>query len=340
MSLREEEERQLSRLSHLVERTSKGGPAALSAEQLQLLPRLYRFASSLYARLETRHQQGQDDARAQEQLRPLLLAAHGLLHRPRSRGPVEGARRLWRLLLVGSPRALRAEWRLLVTGVVVVYGLGAIAYTLVSSDLGLAYTFMDSTHVEAQMEQLRAVEEGEPFRGNFTFGLEQSPGAAGQIIGNNLRVAALFFVSALLPPLYLLVLTMNSFMLGTYTAVAGHWDQAASISSILWCHGVLEIQALILAGTAGLVLLRGWISPGASTRTHALRQEGMRALELLAPVLPMLLAAGLIEGFISPHAPHAARLSVAIVTGLGLLAWVLFAGRESARVKGHSQSAP
>jgi uncharacterized membrane protein SpoIIM required for sporulation len=329
--LREEEERHLARLKALVERAAERGPAALAGEELAELPRLYRFASSLYARVETLHggAGGGDEERTLERLRPTLLAAHGLLHRPAERGVRERARALGYFLLTTSPRALRGEWRLIVTSLVIVYGLAALAYALVRQDLALAYTFMDPGQVEAQLAQLRAVEEGEAFRGNFTFGLEKSPGTAGWIIGNNLRAAVLFFASALLPPLYILVLAMNSFMLGTYTAVAGHWDQAASISSILWCHGVLEIQALVLAGTAGLVVLRGWIRPGARTRTCALRHEGRRALELLAPVLPMLLVAGLIEGFVSPHAPDALRWIVAGVSGAALLFWVLAAGRAA-----------
>ena len=120
---------------------------------------------------------------------------------------------------------------------------------------------------------------------------------------------------------------MNALMLGTYTAVAGHWDQAHSILSILLCHGVLEIQAIVLAGTAGLVLVRAWVRPGAVTRRHALLIESRRALVLLAPTVPILVVAGLIEGFVSPHAPTEVRLTVAAVTGVLLLAWVLLGGR-------------
>ena len=117
-------------------------------------------------------------------------------------------------------------------------------------------------------------------------------------------------------------------MVGTYTAVAGHWGQAGSISSILWTHGVLEIQTLVLVGTAGLVLVRAWVRPGAYTRAHAMVRESERALALFAPAFPLLVIAGLIEGFISPHAPLAVRLAVAVASGVGLVAWVALGGRE------------
>jgi len=136
----------------------------------------------------------------------------------------------------------------------------------------------------------------------------------------------LFFASALVPPLYLLVLAVNGLMLGTYTAVAAHWGQGFAIGSILSCHGALEIQALVLAGAAGLVLVRGAVMPGAWSRRHALRLGARRGWRLLAPVFPILFCAGLIEGFISPFADTGTRLAVAVTTGVALIAWALLGG--------------
>jgi hypothetical protein len=42
----------------------------------------------------------------------------------------------------------------------------------------------------------------------------------------------------------------------------------------------------------------------------------------------MLVAAGLIEGFVSPHAPEAVRLATAAVSGLCLVAWLGLGGLE------------
>ena len=142
----------------------------------------------------------------------------------------------------------------------------------------------------------------------------------------------LFFASALVPPFYAYLLGTNALMVGTYTAVAGHWGQAGANSSILWCHGVLEIQAFLLAGTAGLCLVRAWVRPGPWTRRHALQRESRRALVLIAPVFPLLLVSGLIEGLVSPHASVQTRLAVAVTTGVLLVAWVLLGGRRTAPV--------
>jgi hypothetical protein len=91
---------------------------------------------------------------------------------------------------------------------------------------------------------------------------------------------------------------------------------------------VLEIQAIVIAGMAGLILLRAWIAPGAWSRTYAMQLELPRALHVLAPAFPMLFVAGLIEGFISPHAPTNLRMLVAVITGIAFLSWLFLAGRR------------
>ncbi len=318
-----EDRARVKALATLMTRAVKRGPKGLDEAALRDLPHLYRFASSLLARLETRG----DDPDLVARLRVLLLRAHGFLHRHESSPPASVARRLLRYFSSTVPATVRAEWRLAAVSAVLLYGLAATAFVLVRADLPLAYSLLDPAAVDSEIGQLRALGPGESFRGNFTFGLGESASASGSIMGNNMRVAVLFFALALLPPLYLFVLASNALMLGTYTAVAAHWGQAGSISSILWCHGVLEIQAIVLAGTGGLVLLRPLIAPGPFTRRAAMRRDGRRGMAILAATFPMLFAAGLIEGFISPHADLAGRLAVAILSGVALVAWILTAPR-------------
>lgn len=316
-------DRRLRELKGILDREAAHGLSRLETRDLTRLPRLYRYTSSLIARLETG---GHDPALSSEAQR-LLGRAHLLLYRDldHSREPLP--KRALRYFTNEVPRAVRAERKLLGASFALLYGLVLIAYFAVSSDLELAYSLLDPGVVAAEIRQLEETPAGEPFRGNFDFGGGESPGAAALIMTNNLRVALIFFVAGLIPPLLLYILTLNSLMLGTYTAVAGHWGQAGAITSILWCHGVLEIQAIVVAGAAGLVLVRALIAPGPWTRRHALVREGQRALTLVAAVLPMLIVAGLIEGFISPHAPLALRVTIGALSGVALLCWVLLGGR-------------
>jgi uncharacterized membrane protein SpoIIM required for sporulation len=315
----------LERLAHLC--AHPAGPRGWSDEELLAFPRLYRRACTELAALE---EEGRAPRRAAE-LAALVGRAHALLHRMDSSDGEPVALRLWRLFSRDAPRAVRAEWRLVVLTLVLVYGLAAGAWFAVARDLDLAYSLLAPEMVAEELEQLAALEDGQPFRGNFTFGLGESPVTASWIMLHNIGIGILFFASALVPPFYLYLISTNGLMLGTYTAVAGHHGQAGAISSILWTHGVLEIQALILAGTAGLVLVRAFLRPGARTRALALTLESRRALCVFAPVFPLLVCAGLIEGFVSPHAPGPVRLAVAIASGIALIAWAGFAGRGGVR---------
>jgi uncharacterized membrane protein SpoIIM required for sporulation len=120
-------------------------------------------------------------------------------------------------------------------------------------------------------------------------------------------------------------------MLGTYIAVAADYGQAGSILSILCTHGMLELQAIVLAGCAGAVLFRALIWPGVLTRSAAIQRGTQRALLMLAPIPFILIVAGLIEGYVSPHAGLGVRTLVALVTSVLFLTWLMRGGRTSER---------
>lgn len=325
---RREDLQHLARLRSLLARVRGRRLSKLRESELRELPRLYRFASSLHARLETRG----NDVGTLEETRDLVRRAHAVLYRGAESARKPWWQRLSELYFVHAPRALRAEWRLFAFMLVFFYTLSGIAYLAVSHRLEFAFSLLDPGVVANEISQLQATADGAPFQGNFTFGIGESPRVAGWILAHNMGVSILFFASGLITPLFFYFLATNALMFGTYTAVAAHWDQGTAISSILWCHGTLELQALVIAGMAGLILIRAWVAPGPWSRRHAMKLESRRSLLILAPVFPMLFVAGLIEGFVSPHAPTPVRLTVAVVSGLAFLAWFAWSGREESRI--------
>jgi uncharacterized membrane protein SpoIIM required for sporulation len=328
-----EEDRQLSRLSALVAKAQSAGLGRFTEAELFELSRLFRFGASRVAAYQTG---GRDPARLAE-LRELVARAHALLHSDLDRSRTRLIERAWTLFWVDVPRTIRAEWKILCASFLLLYGFAAVSYVAVRNDLELAYSLLDPTMVASEIEQLESTKQGEPFRGNFTFGVGASSQISGWIMTHNMSVGVLFFASGLVPPIYLWMLSTNGLMLGTYTAVAAHWGQAEEISSILWCHGVIELQAIVLAAAAALVLVRAWIAPGPWTRRHAMKLESARSWKLLAPVFPMLFVAGLIEGFVSPHAPTSARMAVAIASAVFLVMWIVLGGRERAHAAARSE---
>ena len=65
-------------------------------------------------------------------------------------------------------------------------------------------------------------------------------------------------------------------------------------------HGVLELPAIFIAGGAGLRIAQGMLFPGMLSRQDSLAKAGGEAVRLLVGIIPILIVAGLIEGFISP----------------------------------------
>jgi uncharacterized membrane protein SpoIIM required for sporulation len=112
--------------------------------------------------------------------------------------------------------------------------------------------------------------------------------------------------------------------------------QAYGFSPNLWgfvaAHGAVELSVIFIAGGAGLQL--GWsvLRPGLITRQAALRMAARRAAYLLLGCMPLLIIAGLIEGFISPSAlPITLKMAVSFTTGVALYSYLILAGRTSLR---------
>ena len=94
-------------------------------------------------------------------------------------------------------------------------------------------------------------------------------------------------------------------------------------------HGVLELSVIVIAGGCGLMLGKAIVWPGLEPRGPALRAAGARSVQLLTGVLPFLIVAGLIEGFVSP-AKFAWELKVLIglATGVVMYGYLLGGGRK------------
>ena len=103
----------------------------------------------------------------------------------------------------------------------------------------------------------------------------------------------------------------------------------AGMSLQLWSfvapHGVLELPAIFIAGGAGLLLGRGILFPGVLPRRESVADAGGEAIRLLLGVLPLLVVAGLVEGFVSPT-PMSAGAKFTVAAAL-LVLFVFYLAR-------------
>jgi uncharacterized membrane protein SpoIIM required for sporulation len=289
-----------SRLETLVTACDRRGVAALTHDELQELALLYRqTAADLSA--------ARDDpasAALARRLNQLLARAHNLLYA----GRASGARRPLEFLTHTFPRTFRATFR---------YTLTAFGLFLIGAAFGLVLTIADPGFERFLLggAMMDTIERGEMWTHRI---LAMKPLASSQIMTNNLAVSFLAAAAGMfagLGTLYLMV--FNGLLIGVIGAATARAGMAGQLWSFVAPHGALELPAIFIAGGAGFVLARAIVAPGDLPRRDALAEAGGTAVRLFVGVVPLLVIAGVIEGFVSPTPiPAAVKFSI----GASLLA--------------------
>jgi uncharacterized membrane protein SpoIIM required for sporulation len=65
-------------------------------------------------------------------------------------------------------------------------------------------------------------------------------------------------------------------------------------------HGALELPAIWIAGGSGLLLAEALLLPGRYSRGIEMRLKGRKSVQIVVGLVPVLLVAAVIEGFVSP----------------------------------------
>ncbi len=301
-------------LAHLVERAQKE-IRELSPEEIQTMGRLYRAATSDLALA----QRDFPDHRVTAYLNQLVAHAHAVVYRSE---PLAG-NRLLRFARQGFPRAYRDA--LLFTL------LAALLFVLPALAVGLSVNWQPAAArwlLPTQAQHLIAdIEEQELWT---DIPVEDRPYASSFIMRNNIQVAFLAFAGGVLAGLFTVwVLVFNGLLLGGITGLTAHYGIGFKLWTFVIGHGVIELSVIFMAGGAGLML--GWavIRPGLLRRRDALALAARKSVRLIVGCVPLLILAGLIEGFISPNQtiPWSVKWGIGLGTGLLLYAYLLLAGR-------------
>ena len=154
------------------------------------------------------------------------------------------------------------------------------------------------------------------------------PVASSGIMTNNLSVAFSTFalgITAGIGTIWMMI--VNGLMIGVIGAATWRVGMALQLWSFVAPHGVLELPAIFIAGGAGLEIARGMLFPGMLPRRESLARAGGRGVRLLLGTIPMLVIAGVIEGFFSPsNAPVAMKFALAAVLFATLLTYLFLVG--------------
>ena len=117
---------------------------------------------------------------------------------------------------------------------------------------------------------------------------------------NNVRVSFLAFALGLLLSVGTgFIMFYNGVMLGAFQYF--FYQKGLLLTSVLtiWIHGTLEISAIVLAGAAGLVMGNSILFPGTLPRMESFRRGARRGLKMVIGLVPIFIAAGFLESFVT-----------------------------------------
>ncbi len=126
------------------------------------------------------------------------------------------------------------------------------------------------------------------------------PLASSAIMTNNLTVCLTSFAVGFTVVGTVYMMLTNGLLLGVIGAACWQAGMSGDLWSFVAPHGVLELPAIFIAGGAGLLIARGLLFPGLMSRSDALQHYGGQGVRLALGAIPLLVVAGLIEGFFSP----------------------------------------
>lgn len=166
--------------------------------------------------------------------------------------------------------------------------------------------------------------------GDLGIPVVQQAASASTIFVNNIRVTFLAFAGGIAVGFGTAAIEVyNGLFIGAVAGLAIEGGAAKPLAELVAPHGVLELSCITVAGGAGLRM--GWalVDPGPLRRTESLRREARRGAEVVLGTMPWLVAAGLVEGFVTP-AGFGLPAALAVGFSLGGAYWLLVWSRGRA----------
>jgi uncharacterized membrane protein SpoIIM required for sporulation len=303
------------RLEELLELLDRMTLRRLHREEVRELGRIYRRTASdlAIARAESR------DPRLVNYLNSLVIRAHGRIYRANARG---WWRRILDFFARDFPQTFRRTWRYTATAFGVFLLFGSIAFFGTRHDPDFSeFAGVDPFFRESVINNRQHWWE----RLNDANQIGSS-----QIFTNNIRVTFYAFaLGAMLGVGTLYVLAYNGASFGAIIALTYRAGFGNDLLSFVVGHGVIELSCIFIASGAGLLIGTALLMPGDLSRGDALRSRGMEAVRLVVGCVPLLVVAGIIEGFISPRPiSPIIKIGIGVITGIALYSYLLLAGRD------------
>jgi uncharacterized membrane protein SpoIIM required for sporulation len=301
-------------LAGLLEK-SKRGVGQLSPDEVRLLGALYRSVTSDLAWAQREFPQH----KVTRYLNQLVARSHAVIYHDE---PL-ALRRLLHYITTGFPRLYRETFRFTLTALLL-FCLPALLVGMIVALQPDAARWLLPAGVQPL---IGIVEEQELW---IDIAVHERPYASSFIMTNNIQVSFLAFAGGVTAGLLtVFVLINNGVLIGGLTGLTAAHGIGFELWTFVIGHGVIELSTIFIAGGAGLML--GWalIHPGLLNRRDALIVAARKAVGLIVACVPLLIIAGLIEGFLSPNnaIPWPVKWGVGLLSGVLLYLYLFLAGR-------------
>lgn len=139
---------------------------------------------------------------------------------------------------------------------------------------------------------------------------------------NNIRVSFLAFVMGIFTSLGTgFVMLRNGIMVGAFLEFFAKFELLREALLVIFIHGTLELSAIVIAGAAGMVLGNGILFPGTRSRKDSFIRAAKDGLKMVIGLVPVFIAAGFLESFVTRYTNMPLWLSLFII--LGSLAFII-----------------
>jgi len=293
----------------------------LGPDGLERLTVLYRSAAADLARAQSEGWPRQ----VRDYVNELVARAHARIYAVQPRSGLG-----LRVYFFGMvPAVFRRRWRYLAASTALTVAVAVMSYAGVRWEPRFAHELLGG-FAEAVEEFARSGEAAGRYFADQPFVQYLGGGSfSAFLFVHNLQVAVQAFALGITAGLgTLFVLLSNGMMIGAFLAIGANEEALGRLLSVAAPHGALEIPAIMIAGAGGLLMGHAIISPGRWRRADALKLAARDALALLVSTVPMFLAAGIIEGNLSPRfrglfGSDEVRFGFALgmLTVLGLYVW-------------------
>jgi uncharacterized membrane protein SpoIIM required for sporulation len=314
-------------LRALLDRAQARGAASLNGDEVRRLGALYRAATTDLAAARTfRFSDG-----TVRHVNRLCAAAHDVVYSGGG-GDADALGRAGRFLASGFPALVRKTWRFHAFAAAALILPAVAAFLAFRGNPDLAERTLGTVFQE-RAERAAAAPDGAR-RYVESAGL-WAPAMSWGLMAHNIFIAVVAFaLGAAACVGAAAALVVNGVMLGGGFAVF----HDAGVPGVLWtfvaAHGPLELTAVAMSCGAGMRLGLSFVVPGRRSRAAAFRETGLESVATLLGTSAMLVAAGLIEGFLSPSAaPAPVKWAVGGASAAAMTWYFARAGRPT---RGHA----